>query len=182
MGYFYICFMEIFKKIKGFEGLYEISNLGNIKSLVNRYSKVNILKYGISNSGYATITLCKNKKKYTKTIHRIMAETFFGYSTLQVNHKDGNKLNNNILNLEYVTKSENTRHAIKAGLFKPNYEKIAIIKRKKVKQINPITNEIINIFTSAHEASRITKINRGNISSTCRGIYETSGGYKWKYL
>jgi hypothetical protein len=174
--------MELYKDIKKFEGLYQISNLGNVKSMVGRYRKVNILKFGVTTAGYATITLCKDKKRYSKTIHRLVCETFLGKSDLHVNHKDGNKLNNNLDNLELVTRSENTKHAISKGLFIPNYEKIAIQKRKKIAQIDNISGETINIYESSHDASNKTKINRGNISSTCRGLFKTAGGYKWKYL
>jgi len=173
--------MEIFKQVHGFESLYEVSNLGNVKSLINRYSNVELLKHGVSQSGYATLTLCKDGKRFTRTVHRLVAEAFLGVSNLDVNHKDGNKLNNAIDNLEYITKSENTKHAINTGLFKPNYEKIAIEARKRVAQLNPLSNEIISIFDSAHEASNITKINRGNICSVCRGVKETAGKYKWIY-
>jgi len=174
--------MEKLKDIKGYEGLYQASSLGKIKSLVGRRSNVEFLKEGVTGAGYKTVTLCKNGKRASKNVHRLIAETFLGDSKLDVNHKDGNKLNNNIKNLEYVTKSENIKHAIKNNLFKPNFKKIAIETRKEIAQINKETDQIVNIFCSAHEASRQTGINRGNISSTCRGIYETAGGYKWKYI
>jgi len=60
------------------------------------------------------------------------------------------------------------------------FDKKEVEKRKKIAQINIANDDVINIFVSAHEASRQTKINRGNISATCRGLYETAGGYKWK--
>lgn len=173
--------METFKAIKGFENYYEVSDLGNVKSLIGRFSNVVILKYGISGSGYPTVTLCKNGKRYSKTIHRLVVETFLGSSELIVNHKDGNKLNNKLSNLELVTRSENTKHAIENGLLKPNYNKIAVDTRKKILQIDIKNNAVINTFQSAHEASRITKINRGNICSVCRGEKEIAGNYKWKY-
>jgi hypothetical protein len=171
--------MEIFKEIKGYEGLYQISNLGNIKSTVR--TKDRILKKAFDKCGYQIVSLCLNKKKSTKTVHRLVALNFLGESKLQVNHKDCNKSNNKIENLEYVTALENIRHAIKNNRVNYNFDKIAIQTRKKVLQINPITNEIINTFVSAHEASRQTGFNRGNISSTCRGNGILVGGYNWKY-
>ncbi len=151
-----------------------------IKSFVKGDAKY--LKEGITKAGYKSVSLCKDKKKTSKNVHRLIARSFFGESEMDVNHKDGNKLNNKIENLEYVTKSQNIRHALKNGLFKPNYKKIAEDTRKQIAQINIKTNEVVNIYVSAHEASRQTKINRGNISSTCRGICGNAGGYKWKYL
>jgi hypothetical protein len=177
----YICNMEILKDIAGFEGLYQASSLGKIKSLVKRSKNVNYLKEGVTKAGYKMVTLCKNKKRYTKSSHRLIAEAFYGLSKNDVNHKDGNKLNNNIENLEYVTKSENTKHAINTGLFKPNYTKIAIESRKKVAQIDVINNNILMIYESSHEAARQTGFNRGNISTCCRQN-KIMYNYKWQYL
>ena len=174
--------MEILKDIIGYEGLYQASSLGKIKSLIGRYSNVEYLKEGTTKCNYKTVTLCKNNKHTSKNVHRLIAEAFYGKSKLDVNHKDGDKTNNKIENLEFVTKSENIKHALKKGLFIPNFDKIAIETRKKIAQINIANDGVINIFVSAHEASRQTKINRGNISATCRGLYETAGGYKWKYI
>jgi len=173
--------MEILKDIIGYEGLYQASSLGKIKSLICRYSNVEYLKEGTTKCNYKSVTLCKDNKHTSKNVHRLIAEAFFGKSKLDVNHKDGDKTNNKIENLEFVTKSENIKHAIKKGLFKPNFNKIAIETKKKVMQINPFTNEIVNTFVSSHEASRQTGFNRGNISSTCRGNGKLVNGYNWKY-
>jgi NUMOD4 motif./HNH endonuclease. len=105
--------MEKLKDIKGYEGLYQASSIGKIKSLVGRYSNVEFLKEGVTKAGYKTVSLCKDGRRTSKSVHRLIAETFLGNSKLDINHKDGNKSNNNIENLEYVTKSENIKHAIK---------------------------------------------------------------------
>lgn len=168
--------------VVGFEGFYKVSNLGRIKSLYNRYHKGEIiLKNCFDSAGYVIVMLCKDNIRFTKTVHRLVAESFLGKSELHVNHKDGNKSNNNIENIEFVTMSQNTRHAIENGLFKPNIYNIAIKSRKKVVQKNFDTNEKIAVYESAHEASRRTGINRGNICSVCRGEDEFTGGYKWEY-
>ena len=170
--------MEIFKDVAGYEGIYQVSNYGKLKSFyTNR-----ILKPAITNCGYYTITLVKDKNKITKNIHRVIAATFLGESNLDVNHKDGNKLNNHIDNLEYVTKSQNIRHAMLNGLLVQNTKKIAEEKRKKVAKIDMLSNEIIEVYNSTHEASKLTKINRGNICSVCRGEKIHAGKYFWKYL
>lgn len=173
--------MEIFKNVIGYDGLYQVSNKGNVKSLVNRHGYPIILKQSWDNGGYKIVTLCKNKKRSTKTIHRLVASAFLGQSSLDVNHKDGNKQNNNLENLEFVTKSQNVLHAINIGIFKPNTKKIAENKRKKVSQINNITGEVVATFLSAHDASKKTGFNRGNISCACR-LGKLAEGYKWKYI
>lgn len=170
--------MEIFKDIAGYEGLYQASNYGNIKSFYTN----KIIIGSITKNGYYTISLVKGKNKISKSIHRIIAATFYGDSNLDVNHKDGNKLNNHIGNLEYVTKSQNIRHAMLNGLLVQNTKKIAEEKRKKVAKIDMLSNQIIEVYNSTHEASKLTKINRGNICSVCRGEKIHAGKYFWKYL
>jgi hypothetical protein len=160
--------MEIYKDIVGYEGIYKASTKGNIKSIIKRNGLDVILKHGIDRGGYCIVTLCKDKKHSTKTVHRLIALTFLEETDIQVNHKDGNKQNNNIENLEFVSAKQNINHAIKNGLLVPNTKKIAEEKRKVVVQIDKNTNEIINVFKSAHEAARITGFNRGNISTCCR--------------
>lgn len=173
--------MEIYKEIAGYEGLYKASTKGNIKSIIKRNGLDIILKQGIDKCGYCIVTLCKNKKRTTKTVHRLIALTFLEETNIQVNHKDGNKQNNNIENLEFVSAKQNIQHAIKNGLLKRNYSKIATEKRKKIVQIDIKNNKVIKIFNSAHEASNLLNINRGNISSVCRGEKKMAGKYKWKY-
>ena len=120
---------EIWKDIKGYEGLYQVSNLGNVKSLpkirntglLNAKSyktKEKILKTG--GKRYEIVVLYKNKKPKTFPIHKLVAEYFLENPNNYycVNHKDGNKLNNNIENLEWCTISENTKHAYDLGLKK----------------------------------------------------------------
>lgn len=97
---------EIWKKIKGHE-TYEVSNLGRVKSL--KYGKERILKQTIDSYGYAIVALCSGSGKIKK-IHRLVASAFLGESELQVNHKDGEKLNNALDNLEYVSNRDNTVH------------------------------------------------------------------------
>lgn len=159
---------EIWKDIPGYVFLYQVSNYGRIRSFQSRDGGVKILKHSFDRAGYPIICLCKNKQKITKLVHRLVMISFYGNENLDVNHKDGNKSNCNIENLEYVTKSQNTRHAIANGLLVPNVSKIAIEKRKIVLMICPETNEIIEKFISAHDAAKKTGYSRGNISNACR--------------
>lgn len=116
---------EIWKDIKGYVGLYQISNLGRVKSLKRitvdgKTIKERILKPGTDKPGYEFIILRKNNKSHNLMIHRLVAEAFIEnpnkYSC--VNHKDGNKLNNNVSNLEWCTYSYNLKHAILIGKVK----------------------------------------------------------------
>lgn len=101
---------EIFKDIKDYELLYQISNFGNVKSL--KRDKEKILKPSINTGGYLQVGLCKNGIKKTHDIHKLVAIHFLGHSPngheLVINHKDFNKSNNSVHNLEIVTTRENT--------------------------------------------------------------------------
>lgn len=110
--------MEIWKDIKGYEGKYQVSNYGNVKSLNYRRTKTEkVLKPWDAGRGYLQVVF--TRKKYA--IHRLVAETFISnpnhYS--DVNHIDGNKKNNHVDNLEWCTRKHNIQHAWKLGLSKP---------------------------------------------------------------
>ncbi len=110
---------EVWKDIKGYEGLYQISNLGRVKSLRKirgiQIQKEKILTLQPIKGGYYRAKLCKNGKEKSYLVHRLVAETFIP-EHFTVNHKDGNKSNNTVDNLEWVTQKENNIHAYKMGL------------------------------------------------------------------
>ena len=127
--------IEQWKEVKGFGGMYSVSNTGEVMSHqrfaegINRLLFNRILKKLKKGSGYLGVTLSKNNKQYQKSIHRLVAENFIPNpkNKPQVNHKDGDKHNNNVDNLQWVTVSENTLHAYrelgvkgKLGWRKPN--------------------------------------------------------------
>ncbi len=117
------------KHINGFENLYEVSNDGNIRSIARVIVRSNgrqhtikqtTLKPAIDKCGYKRVALMKNGSLKTRKVHRLVAENFqIRTPKTEVNHIDGNKLNNNAANLEWVTRSQNVKHAFDAGLSKP---------------------------------------------------------------
>jgi NUMOD4 motif/HNH endonuclease len=130
---------EIWKDIRGYEGLYQVSNHGRIKHI----KKNRLLKLINRGSGYLCVTLSKNNCKKIKYVHLLVGFSFVkGYKKgLQINHKDGNKLNNNCWNLQWVTAKENIIHAFKNKLNEGNRrEKNGQCKltEKQVKEIKSL--------------------------------------------
>lgn len=164
---------EIWKDIEEYEGLYQISNLGNIKSKKRQGTNGTVTKH-LSKIGYYTVDLYKNSKRQTKYLHRLIAETFIlNPNNLRcINHKNGIKTDNRIENLEWCSHSENNKHAYYLGL-KTNC--------KKIKQIDLETEEVLNIFYSMNEAARKTNISQSAISFCCNNKRKTAGGYIWKF-
>lgn len=122
-----ISLKEIFIPVKDFEGYYEVSNFGNVRSLERIIRNKNgkelkvrsrILIPRKHRNGYTLVNLCKNNIIKNCTIHKIVCQSFLGDrpNLIEINHKDGNKKNNILDNLEYVTRSDNSRHAYRLGL------------------------------------------------------------------
>lgn len=193
---------EIWKSIEGYEGLYEISNFGNVKSLVRSWNfrdygngkvqvvknKEKILKNTISKCGYIQARLSKNNKFGLKAVHRLVAKAFIPNpeNKPQVNHIDGNKQNNRVDNLEWCSNRENQLHAWKLGLQTPYWKgKFGKdhITSKKVKQYDKNKN-LIKIWDSVSEASKTLNINNTSISRCClhHKYRHTAGGFIWEYL
>ena len=176
---------EIFKDIVGYENLYQISMSGKVKSLPRSWkihhwqdkseviitSKERFLKPNISKRGYYKVVLCKDGQSQLKNIHRLVAETFLeNPNNLKViNHKDGNKLNNNIKNLEWCSQKENMQHAFKTGLVKNN---------KPVRQYK-INGEYVKTWKTMSEAMLFLKIY--NIDLCCKRKRNYAGDYIWRY-
>jgi hypothetical protein len=105
--------MNEWKAVKGYEGLYEVSSDGDVRNCVTgdiRKPQINIA------NGYRQIRLYKQDGGKNFTIHRIVAEAFLGSSNLQVNHINGDKSDNSVKNLEWVTPSENIAHSLASGM------------------------------------------------------------------
>ena len=128
--------------------------------------------------GYFIVTLTNQGKRSNKFIHRLLATHFIPnpLNKPQVNHIDGNKQNNDLSNLEWVTSQENSRHAVDTGLCDERRQKqeVAIL------QYN-LKGNFVAEHVSLHEASRTTGIAWQNISKVVRGVRPRAGGYTWKY-
>ena len=168
---------EIWKDIPNYEGHYQASNLGRIRSIKK---ETKILKEINRNDGYKYVNLSKNGKSKPIKVHKIIAKTFLSnpQNFPVINHKDGNKINNSIDNLEFCTQSHNLKEAYKLGLKKPN--KINIRKRKKVLQKDK-SGKIIKIWDSIKEASIKLNIKDSNISQVCKNKRNYAGNYIWEY-
>lgn len=186
---------EIWKDILGYEGLYQISNSGRVKSLARevpsknsfRHVKERVLKPGKRKDGYLYIDLSHNSRNKKKYVHRLVAFAFIENidNKPQVNHINGDKSDNRIENLEWATGNENQKHAFMSGLNKGSKPWIGKFGKdhhssKTVIQMTEEGNSIAE-FESAVEASKVVKLNPSNISAVCRGEQKSAGGFKWKY-
>jgi hypothetical protein len=181
---------EIWKNIKGFEGLYQISNLGRVKSLkrvVNycKESKSRTKKHTVDEkikkgtqkgNGYLHLSLYKNNIGYNRYIHRLVAEAFLpnpnNYKT--VNHKNLNKKDNRVENLEWCSYLDNNMHARENICFKSG-------KKLKIEATKLNTNEK-EIITDLLQWCKENKHDRASIYRVLSGRYSQHHGYKFKYL
>ncbi|AMS01355.1 HNH homing endonuclease [Bacillus phage AR9] len=181
----------IWKEIIGFEGLYEISNTGLVKSLKREVSgKLNsiriidekILSSTNNGKGYLVVTLYRDKKRYYKKIHRLVAEAFIENSENkpEVNHKDGIKTNNCVSNLEWSTTKENCNHRQKTGL--GNINNATKAKYKPIAKLDLTTGEIISTYKSVKEVAKEFDCKIDAIARVARGQRNSYKGYGFKYI
>ena len=174
------------KDIQGYEGLYTITEDGEVLSL---YGKGRILKQTKSTARngvyYMKVELYKDLKYKGFRVHRLVAEAFIPNpeNKPQVNHKDGNTLNNHISNLEWNTNSENNLHAYRElgrkavglgefGKDNKTYKKIGMYS---------LDGELLRTFYGTQEAARETGCHQSAISQVANGKRNYTGGFKWKY-
>lgn len=185
---------EIYKPIEGYEGLYEISNLGNVKSLdYGRTGKEQILKGGKDRYGYLYVLLYKNKERKKITTHRLVATTFIPNKENKpcINHKNEIKTDNRAENLEWVTIKENNNYGThneriaKANRGKKRSQE-TIEKLSKSHSIPIVQLDLHGNFIAVHQGA--TQVGRdlgfysSNINACCKGKYKTAHGYKWYFL
>ena len=187
---------ETWKAISDYEGYYEVSNLGQIRS-VNRvvitrnnkkyHYKSKLLKQQPHNSKYLKVELVKESKQKTYLVHRLVANTFIPnpQSKPQVNHKDGNKQNNIHTNLEWSTSKENNKHAWETGLTTPSKPMKGVFgydnpTSRPVLQFK-LNGEFITEYGGLSEAERKTGIKHQHIYRVCRNKRKQTGGFIWKY-
>ena len=170
---------EIWKDVLGYEGFYQVSNLGRVKSLdkhdrCGRFKEGKIKVIGDNGNGYCVVNLKVDGKQQMKTVHRLVATAFIPNpnNLSEINHIDGNKKNNTISNLEWCDRSKNVKHAIKNKL-QTNFG------QRKVMCV-----ELNKVFNSVTEAEKWVGVKGSRISNVCqlkRGC-KTCGGYTWRYL
>ena len=167
---------EIWRDIKEYEGLYQVSNLGRIKGLnYTRAKKEHILKNSHNGRGYLKITLCKNKKLRTFQVHRLVAQAFIPnpLNLPQVNHKkEFEKNNNRVDNLEWCTQKYNLNYGT-------HNERIKKMFSKTVCQYS-LDGEFIKEWSSTAECGR-NGFTRSAVASCCRGENKKHKGYMWRY-
>ena len=177
---------EIWRDVVGYEGLYEVSNLGRIRR------GERIKKPHVDHGGYLTVWLSEHSKMKCLKVHRIVALAFIPNheSKRTVNHIDGNKQNNCVDNLEWATHSENISHANKTGIrivTKAQREaasqngKKTCDKNRKRKAVFCTKDGIKQQFESAHAGARFVCGIPSPIIQCCKGKKKTYKGYEWGY-
>lgn len=183
---------EIWKDIPGYEGYYQVSNKGSVRSIErtilqvfrgkmsSRVMKEKTLNIKVLSNGYLAATLSMNGKRKTYRVNRLVAITFIdnpnGYRV--VNHKDENKLNNNVDNLEWCTHKYNNTFGQ------------GCIQRKKTMREHTgrkigqysMDGKLIQVFDSIGLAGKYMKCNKTSIFKVCKGVNKSCGGYDWKYV
>lgn len=174
--------MEIWKDIEGYSGAYRVSNKGSLSSFKN--GKFIIMKPNNERGSYSRVCLYNLGESRTFSIHRLVASAFVlnPENKTQVNHLNGLKQDNRAENLEWCTRSENQRHAIATGLFKPKGSKAGNNPNSiKIKQLTK-DGQIINVFEGVRDASRATKICNSSISEAINKKRKSAGGFIWQIL
>jgi len=184
---------EIWKDIAGYEGYYQVSNLGNVRSLDRKidhglyYSTVKgkSMPIRLNKKGYPKVALTKGTVFKQPFIHRLVCIAFVPNpeNKPQVNHIDGNKLNNHVSNLEWVTNLENTRHSYKY-LNRAERMPKAGPKHPSNRPVNQydLNGNLLGTFYSATKAGKDLNLRLLGIARCARGERKTYAGFKWEYI
>lgn len=181
---------EIWKDIVHYEGLYQASNLGNIRSIdrfvvssdgIRQFRHGKTIKQRKNQKGYKIVRLSKNGEAKNKFVHILVLESFCKRpdGLNQINHKDENKENNRLDNLEYCNNVYNQNY----GSCSVNKSKSTINDKRKSKQVIQFTKDgtFIKEFPSLHEVERTLGFKHGHIRDACNEKLHTAYGYKWKW-
>ena len=181
--------IEHWKPIKGYEGSYEISDHGRVRSLdrviyqrhysgcmAKHFYKSQIIIPRVSELGYKTVGLVKNSKQKHFSVHRLVGLHFLNKPEGKncINHLDANPSNNHVSNLEWCTQSENIKYAYDHGTKRPPH-------LKPIGQYDDDWN-LIKVWEGQTAASRALKIQQVNIGKAARGEREHAGGFRWKFM
>jgi hypothetical protein len=162
--------MDLLKQIQDYED-YKIDGNGNVYSYKKNVAKKMIPQK--ATAGYHYVSLCKNGTRKNRFIHRLMAQAFIENpeNKLEVNHKNGNKLDNRLCNLEWVTPSENIKHAVKLGLIVTSEKSKQLLRERSIKKTQDIvTGKIYDSLKNAcldlqiNYSAQITRMSRGRKS------------------
>lgn len=178
---------EIWKDVVGYEGLYQVSNLGRVRSLnFYRKKRIGVLRQKKLNTGYMALDLYKDRMPRTLNVHRLVAIAFVENKDglPWVNHIDGNKQNNAASNLEWCTAKQNTEHAKRTGLRKQsNVAGMYGIHKKTQKAVNQFTKdgEFVARWDSMLAAARSFHCTQRCISACASGRTKSSMGFVWRF-
>ena len=172
---------EVWSPVKGYEGLYKVSTMGNAKSLnYNKTGKEKVMKLTKDPKGYLRLHLSKDGKVKTFQVHRLVAQAFIPNpdNLPCINHKDENPLNNHYSNLEFCSYQYNNTYGRRI-------ERVtkAMTNGKLSKPVcqYSLDGEFIKEWPSLKEVQRQLGFNKGNLSACCRGKYKQAYGYIWRY-
>lgn len=169
---------EEWRDITGFEGLYQVSNLGRVRSLPKTGSGGHngiILSQNKDKDGYLLVHLYINRKRISCKVHRLVAKAFIPNpnNLAQINHKDEIKDNNCFTNLEWCSSSYNNSYG-KGKINRANSKKVPILQLD-------MDDNIIREWDSSKEIEHSLRFNHSNITNCCKGRYKSMYGYKWRY-
>lgn len=184
--------IEKFKEIPGYEGLYQVSDYGAVRSL--KFGKVRYLRNVKTCDGYERICLCRDGKEKRFSVHRLVWEAFVGQipDGYEIDHINTVRDDNRLSNLRVVTSKENNSNPITAERKREANKRLSQNQKwreavrktcnKPVLQLDKVTSEVIREWECASDVERELGIDHSNISACCYGKQNTAGGFRWKFV